>query len=135
MARAEGITHALVAALLFELPAVVVAVTGPQPFLRVVLVLQNFARLLEANTAIHLFLRKCGESGAKRADLGSLRPHENTSLLQTPTTRQFQRRQANFDDVVSFPLRRKAAIPAGRFDVDNEDVIKSFGHKEFRLRA
>src|SRR6266480_2246485 len=100
MARAEGIAHPLVATLLLELAAVIIAETRPQTLAREVLLFQNPAGVLERNAAVDLLLRERRELRAEWADARAFRPHQDTSFLQPPAARDFQRSQADLDNVV-----------------------------------
>src|SRR5207248_89104 len=56
-------------------------------------------------------------------------PHQDAPLLQPPAGGQLQRAEADLDHVVRLPPGREPALPAGRFDVDDDDVVESLGHR------
>lgn len=118
---AERIIDVERGALLFKLPPVVIAVARPNPALGGIFLLQHQASDAEREAAIDLFLRQGGKLGAIGAYLRAFGPDQNALFVQALPRRRFEHAKADLDDFV-FLAGRRLAVPAGCFDIDDEDV-------------
>src|SRR5579883_1379302 len=123
MAGTERVRHTLFLALAFELPAVVVAVAGPDALFRQVHLLQPCAGVGESYAAVHLFLGQRRQAGAIGADGGAPRAHQDTLTGHALSGGDRYRAKADLDDLRLLSLGR-LALPTGRFQVDHHDRVK-----------
>src|SRR5579883_248245 len=91
--------------------------------MRMVIVSQERTRFGKRDTLLNLLLSQAGQLRTKRADRGALGANQNAALVVPLPGSNFEQAETYFDDLALLAIGRRA-FPAGRFDIDDEDLIK-----------
>ena len=123
MGRPERVGLPGVAALTFELAAIVIAPTRPGAPFRFVGLDKMGAGFGKGAALVHPSLGQGGQLGAKGADRRPLRPYQNTFFFQALASGEIQRAHPDFDDVADHAAGY-LSLPTGGLDVDDDELIQ-----------